>query len=80
MINAQLIEKPVVERTVIFELQRADRMSDPLYRIRLAMGEIIRRINAPFVAGAMMRRAQDAVHDRIAHVDVGEAMSIFASG
>ena len=29
VMNAKLIEKPVVEWTVIFELQRADRMSNP---------------------------------------------------
>ena len=58
MMNAEPIEKPIVERPVILELQRADRMSNSFNGIRLAMGEIIGRIDAPLVAGAMMRRAQ----------------------
>ena len=52
MMNTEVIEKPVVERTVIFELQRADRMSDPFYRIRLTMGKIVRWINTPRISGA----------------------------
>ena len=70
MMNGQSIEKPVVERPVIFELQRADRMGDPFDGIRLAVGEIVGRINTPLIAGAMMRRAQHPVHDRIAQIDI----------
>ncbi len=56
---------------MVFELQRADRVRDLLQRIRLPVREIVHRVNAPLVAGAMMRRVQDAVHHRIAHVQVG---------
>src|SRR5262249_17440657 len=37
---------------------------------RLPVREIVGRIDAPLVAGAVMRRAENAVHDRIAHVEV----------
>ena len=70
MMNIELIEKPVVKRSVIFEFQRTDRMRDSLDRIRLPVGEVVSRINAPFVARAVMRRVKDSVHDRIAHVQV----------
>ena len=55
---------------MVFELQRADGVRDALDRIRLAVREVVHRIDAPLVAGAMMLGVQDAVHDRIAHVEV----------
>ena len=68
--NGQLIEKPIVQRPVILELQRANRMRNPFDGIRLAVGEIVGRINAPLIAGAVMGRAQHPVHDRIAQIDI----------
>ena len=35
------------------------------------MGVVVHRVDAPLVAGAVMRGVQDAVHHRIAHVHVG---------
>ena len=40
-------------------------------RIGLAVGVVVHRIDAPLVAGAVMLGVQDAVHHRIAHVQVG---------
>ena len=65
-----MLEKPVVERPVIFEFQGANRMRDPFYGIRLAVGKVIGRINAPLIARAMMCRLEDTVHYRIAQVEV----------
>ena len=45
-------------------------MSDPFDRIRLAMGKVVSRINAPLIAGAVMGRVKNPIHDRISHVDV----------
>jgi hypothetical protein len=45
-------------------------MSDSLNRIALTMCPIVHRIDAPRVAGAVMCRAENAIHDRIAHVEV----------
>ena len=56
---------------MVLELQRADRMRDPLDRVGLAVGEIVGRVDAPLVAAAMVRGVQDAVHHRVAHVQVG---------
>ncbi len=63
-------EHPVVERTMVLELERADRVRDPFERVGDAVRVVVERIDAPFVAGAMMRGVPDPVDRRIAHVDV----------
>ena len=68
--HRQVGDQPVVERPVILELQRAERVGDLLDRVRRRMREVVHRIDAPRVAGPMMVRAPDAVEDRIAHRDV----------
>ena len=67
----QVIDQPVVERAVIFELERAERVRDALERIRQRMRVVVHRIDAPGVAGAMMGRVADPIERRIAHVEVG---------
>ena len=62
---------PVVERPVVFELQRADGMRDAFDGVGLPVREVVHRIDAPLVAGAVMLGVQDAVHHRVAHVEVG---------
>ena len=62
---------PVVERAVVFEFQRADGVRDALDGIGLAVGVVVHRVDAPLVAGAVMLGVQDAVHHRVAHVEVG---------
>jgi hypothetical protein len=47
MLDTQLVEKPVIQRPVIFEFQRANRMRDAFDRVRLAMRKVVGRINAP---------------------------------
>ena len=69
----QLVDDPVVERPMVLEFQRADRMRDPLERVRDRMREIVERIDAPLVAGAMVRRVPDSIDRRIAQVDVRAA-------
>ena len=68
--NAQLADVPVVKRPMVLELQRANRMGDPFDRIGLAVRKVVGRINAPRVARAMMGRPKNAIHDRVAHVQV----------
>ena len=46
-------------------------MRDALERVADGMGEIVHRVDAPFVAGAMMRLIGDAVDRGVAHVHVG---------
>ena len=54
--HRQVVEEPVVERPMILEFERADRMRDVLDRIRLAVREIVARIDVPRRAGARMGR------------------------
>ena len=45
-------------------------MGDTFDGVGLAVGEIIGGIEAPGIAGARMRAAQDAVQHRIAQIDI----------
>ncbi len=68
--HRQVLDEPVVEGPVDLELERADRVRDALDRVGLAVREVVRRVDAPRVAGARMRRVQDPVQHRVAQVDV----------
>ncbi len=68
--NRQVLEEPVVERSVVLELQGADGVRDALDRIGLPVSEVVHRVDAPGVAGARVLRVGDSVQDRVAHVDV----------
>ena len=46
--------QPVVERPVILELQRAQRVRDALERVRQRMREVVHRVDAPGVARPVM--------------------------
>ena len=63
----ECLEAPVVQRSSFFEFQRADGMGDAFQRIGQRMGEIIERVNAPSIAGSMVRSVEDAVNDRVSH-------------
>ena len=66
-----LIEEPIVERPMVLELERADRVRHAFHCVAEAVREIVHRVDRPRVAGAMMMLALDAVHHRIAQVLVG---------
>src|SRR5690606_20376120 len=61
-INFQFFDKPIVKRSVVNNLQRTNGMGYLFDAIALAMGKIIHRVNAPFVASAMMPGMFDAVN------------------
>src|SRR5580698_10004655 len=61
----------MVEAPVVLELQGADRVRDPLDGVRLAVRPIVHRVDAPSVAGPMVMRSANPVHDRIAELHVG---------
>ena len=44
--HGQVLDEPVVERTVVLELERADGVGDALDGVRLAVGEVVRGIDA----------------------------------
>ena len=55
---------------MVLELQRADRVSNSLDGILVAVGEVVHRVDAPRVPGAEVMSVQNPVEHRIAHVDV----------
>ena len=55
------LQNPIVERAMDFELERAKRVADPFEIIALPVSEIVGRIDAPFLAGLMMRRVSNAI-------------------
>ena len=55
---------------MVLEFERAKRMRDPLQRVRDRMRVVVQRIDAPLVAGAVVRRVPDPIDRRIAQVDV----------
>ena len=69
----QLLHNPVVQRPVILELQRADRVGYALDRVFDRMREIVHGINAPLVSGILMRHMGDTVDDRITHIHIGRS-------
>ncbi len=64
----RLLEEPVVQRPVVLELERADRVGDALDGVAVAVGEVVHRVDAPGVAGTVVVLAPDAVHHRVAQV------------
>ena len=67
----EAFEQPVVERALVFEFERADRMGDAFERILDRVREGVHRVDAILVAGVVMGGVADAVDRRIAQVDVG---------
>ena len=54
----QVRGEPVVERAVVLEFERAERMGHAFYGVRLAVGEVVGGIDAPGLAGARVLRAR----------------------
>jgi hypothetical protein len=59
------------EGTMILVLERAKGVRDVLDRVGGRVGEIVHRINAPRIAGAMVVRMPYPIEHRVAHIDVG---------
>ena len=55
---------------MILEFERAERVGDALDRVRLAVGEVVARIDVPRRAGARVAGIEDAVEHRVAEIDV----------
>ena len=71
LLEAYAVDHPFVERAVVLEFDRAERMSDPLQGVLDRMREVVKGIDAPLAALAVMRGVKDAVDGGVAHVHVG---------
>ena len=69
-VDRDVVQHPVVQRAVIFELQGAQRVGDAFECIADAVREVVHRVDAPVVAGPVMGGVADAIEDRVAHVHV----------
>ncbi len=66
----QLVEEPVVERPMVLELERAQRMRRAFDRVRQRVRVVVHRIDAPLATRALMRDLADSIQRRIAQIDV----------
>ena len=66
----QVLQVPVVERPVVAELQRAQRVGHAFNRVALAVGPVIGGVDAPPVVLPVVVLVADAVHHRVAHLHV----------
>jgi hypothetical protein len=69
--QAEGFEDPVVERAVVDELERADGVGDALEVVAQAVGVVVERVDAPLVAGVVVRDVADAVEQGVAQPHVG---------
>ena len=69
-IERQVLQVPVIQRPVVSEFQRAQRMGDALDGIALAVCPVVGGVDAPAVAAAVVMLVTDAVHHRVAHLHV----------
>ena len=65
------LQRPIVEGTLIFKFERADRVGDVLERVFDWMRKGVHRVDAPLVAGRMVFCKANAVDGRISQIDVG---------
>ena len=68
--QVDLVHAPVVQRAVVLELQRAQRMRDALDRVAERVRVVVHRVDRPGVAGVLVLDVLDAVQRRVAQVDV----------
>ena len=67
----QTVQRPVVKRTLVFKLERADTVSDAFERVFDRMGKGVHRVDAPLVACAVVGGMPDPVQDGVAQIDIG---------
>ena len=69
-INAEFVQEPFVQRTVMLEFERANRVRDPFDRVFETVRPVVHRVDVPLRPLTVVRRADDAVHHRVAHIEV----------
>src|SRR5262245_1826560 len=56
---------------MIFEFERTNRVGHLLNRVGLAMRVVVHWIDAPLVSGPVVLHVKNAIHHRVAHIQVG---------
>ena len=70
MRQIDLVHAPVVQRAVVFEFERAQRVGDALGGVAQRMRVVVHRIDRPVVAGVLMLNMFDPVQRRVAQIDI----------
>ena len=71
LLEAHLLQQPVVDLPVVLELQRADGVGDVLEGVGETVGEVVEGVDAPRIAPAIVLGVTDPVEDRVPHDHVG---------
>ena len=79
MKNPKRLAKPIVQGTVVFKFQCADRMRDAFDRIGLTVSPVVHWVDAPVVSGPMVVSEHDPIKDWISQVEVGRFHVDFCS-
>ena len=66
--RGNVVQHPVIQRAVGFKFERAQRVGDAFDGVGNAVGVVVHRVDAPFVAGVVVVGAANAVDDGVAHV------------
>ena len=70
MVHAKCSQEPIVQWAMVFKFEGANRIGHAFDAVLKAMRPIVHRVDIPGVAGAMMRRVDDAIHHWIAQLEV----------
>ena len=85
-VDIDVVQHPVVQRPMVFELERAQRMGDALQGVADAVGVVVHRIDTPVRARTLMRDVTYPIQHGVAQIDVGAghvdpgAQNVFAIG
>ena len=78
-LKADVVNDPIVKRSVIFELYRAKRVCNAFERILNRMSIVIQRINAPFISLSVMVGMNYSVDCGVSHIHIGRRHIYFCS-
>ncbi len=70
MIDPKRLAEPIIKGAMVFKLERANRVCDPLDGIALTVSPVVHRINAPLVTGSMVMGVHDTIHHRISQIEI----------
>ena len=65
------LHQPVVERPVVLELERADRVANTLNGVREGVRVVVEGVDAPLAARAVVVGMPNSVEHGVAHIDIG---------
>src|SRR6185295_7929105 len=68
--DAKVFYEPVIQMTIIVELQGTHRVCYAFDRIRLSMRIIVHRVNTPLTTRTVMVQVENSIHDWISQTKV----------